>query len=49
MLMVYGNAYADTKEKMQEIIKALSEDDFIIAYNSDTSIIILKDVEEDKE
>lgn len=49
MLMVYGNAYADTKEKMNEVVSALKKSNFIIAYNSDTNIVIMKEVEENKE
>lgn len=43
MLNVVGNAYADNKEKLSKIVKALENDNFVIAYNNPSSVIILED------
>ena len=44
MLKVYGNAYADNKENFDEIVKALENAGFEIAYNYENSGIIMKEV-----
>ena len=45
MLKVYGNAYSDKEEQFKEIVKALENGGFEVAYNYDNSGIIMKEVE----
>ena len=45
MLKVYGNAYSDKEDQFKEIVKALEDGGFEIAYNYENSGIIMKEVE----
>jgi len=44
MLKVFGNAYSDNKDNFSEIVKALENAGFEIAYQYDNSGIIMKEV-----
>ena len=48
MLIVIGSANADKKENLDMIADALGKENFIVAYNNNYSIVIMKNmVEED--
>ena len=44
MLKVLGSVYGNTKEEFDEILKPLTDKGYIPGYNSDTSAMILKEV-----
>ena len=45
MLKVYGGVYANTKEEFEVLKQAIENDGFTVAYNSETSGTIIKEVQ----
>ena len=51
MLVVFGNAYCNSKERLSEVVSALENDNFVIGYdgNNNSNIIIMKDIPVEEE
>ena len=44
MLVVYGNIYSDNEEHFKEITDVLTEQEYVIGYNSQYNAVVLKNV-----
>lgn len=45
MLKVLGSIYGNTKEDLDKILKPLTDEGYVPGYNTETSVMILENVE----
>ena len=48
-LVVIGNCYADNQDKAKELFEILTNAGYMLGYQTDTSVVIMKEVQEENE